>query len=54
LHIHAEEDCFKAEKHIGKVAGVLLCVAQERKPIGATWIRDINDAMRCIDHLPIS
>jgi hypothetical protein len=53
LHIHGEDESFKAEKHISKVAEWFYALLKKESPWD-TWTRDIYDAMRCIDHLPIS
>lgn len=47
------EDLLKAEKHIHKVAQWFYALLKKQSPWG-NWTRDIYDAMRCIDHLPIS
>ena len=43
-------DC---DKHIIKVAEWFHGVLKKRSPWG-NWTNDIYDAMRCIDHLPIT
>mmetsp|Transcript_83958 Transcript_83958/g.175618 ORF Transcript_83958/g.175618 Transcript_83958/m.175618 type:complete len:807 (-) Transcript_83958:264-2684(-) len=42
-----------AEKHLCKVTEWLFAVLKKRDP-WANWTNDIYDAMRCIDHLPIT
>jgi hypothetical protein len=48
-----EEELFKAKKHVHKVAQWFYAALKKQPPWG-NWTRDIYDAMRCIDHLPIA
>mmetsp|Transcript_25492 Transcript_25492/g.59821 ORF Transcript_25492/g.59821 Transcript_25492/m.59821 type:complete len:958 (-) Transcript_25492:54-2927(-) len=43
----------KVEKHIGKVAEWFYSMLKKQSPWN-NWTNDIYDAMRCIDHLPIT
>ncbi|CAK9061599.1 Dual specificity protein phosphatase 1 [Durusdinium trenchii] len=43
----------KTEKHLSKVVEWFYALLMKRAP-WTTWTNDIYDAMRCIDHLPIS
>ncbi|CAB9507294.1 expressed unknown protein [Seminavis robusta] len=52
-YVHGEDERFKAEKHVHKVALWFYAMLKKQPPWGH-WTRDIYDAMRCIDHLPIS
>mmetsp|Transcript_21320 Transcript_21320/g.43814 ORF Transcript_21320/g.43814 Transcript_21320/m.43814 type:complete len:175 (+) Transcript_21320:1748-2272(+) len=52
-HVQGEEERVKAERHIRRVAEWFYAVYKKRDP-WSTYTRDIYDAMRCIDHLPIS
>ena len=52
-HVQGEEERAKAERHIRRVADWYYAVFKKRDP-WSTYTRDIYDAMRCIDHLPIS
>jgi hypothetical protein len=47
------EDKAKIEKHIAKVAEWFSTMIKKQEPWG-NWSKDIYDAMRCIDHLPIA
>lgn len=51
--IQSEEDNAKTEKHIQKVAAWLCNVVKKTDPWDK-YTHDIYDAMRCIDHLPIT
>jgi hypothetical protein len=52
--IDGEDGCVnQAEKHTRKVAEWLYALLKKESPWG-NWTNDIYDAMRCIDHLPIS
>ena len=51
--IHSEEERAMAQKHIQKVSVWYYALLKRMSPWG-NWTRDIYDAMRCIDHLPIS
>jgi protein-tyrosine phosphatase len=51
-HIQGEESA-KAEKHIGKVAEWFYALSKKASPWD-NWTNDIYDAMRCIDHLPVT
>jgi hypothetical protein len=51
--IHGEDENLKAQKHIQKVSMWYYALLKRISPWG-NWTRDIYDAMRCIDHLPIS
>lgn len=44
---------YRSEKHIHKVAIWFYAMMKKQAPWG-NWTRDIYDAMRCIDHLPVS
>lgn len=46
------DDC-KITKHIGKLAEWFYSMLKKRSPWD-NWTNDIYDAMRCIDHLPIT
>jgi len=52
-HVHGEEEQFKAQRHIQRVSMWYYALLKRISPWG-NWTRDIYDAMRCIDHLPIS
>ncbi len=52
-NVQGEDELLKSEKHIRKVAKWFYTVLKRQPPWG-NWTRDIYDAMRCIDHLPIS
>lgn len=52
-HVQGEDERLKAERHIRHVAEWFYAVYKKRDP-WSTYTRDIYDAMRCIDHLPIS
>ena len=52
-NVEGEDELIKAEKHIHKVALWFYSLLKKQPPWG-NWTRDIYDAMRCIDHLPIS
>ena len=43
----------KIEKHLSKVAEWFYAMLKKQAPWG-NWSKDIYDAMRCIDHLPIA
>ena len=43
----------KAEKHIAKVTEWFYAMLKKQAPWG-NWTSDIYDAMRCIDHLPVT
>merc|ERR1712194_445154 len=49
----AEIDCTSTGKHLFKVVEWLYALMMKRRP-WTNWTHDIYDAMRCIDHLPIS
>lgn len=51
--VQGEDEIFKAQKHIHKVSLWYYALLKRTNPWG-NWTRDIYDAMRCIDHLPIS
>ena len=51
--VGGEEERMKAHKHIQKVSMWYYALLKQISPWG-NWTRDIYDAMRCIDHLPIS
>lgn len=51
--VQGEDELVKAEKHVHKVAQWFYALLKKQPPWG-NWTRDIYDAMRCIDHLPIS
>ena len=51
--VQGEDEKFKAEKHVHKVALWFYACMKKADPWG-NWTRDIYDAMRCIDHLPIA
>lgn len=48
-----EEARIKTEKHLAKVAEWFYAMLKKQDPWG-NWSKDIYDAMRCIDHLPIA
>ena len=52
-NISGEEECWKEEKHLSKLAEWFYTSLKKRPP-WQTWTNDIYDAMRCIDHLPIT
>ena len=52
-NLQGEDDTFKAKKHVHKVA-IWFYASLKKKPPWGNWTRDIYDAMRCIDHLPIA
>ena len=52
-NVHGEDDTFKANKHMYKVA-LWFYASLKKLPPWGNWTRDIYDAMRCIDHLPIA
>ena len=51
--IQGADDTFKARKHVHKVSLWYYALLKRQPPWG-NWTRDIYDAMRCIDHLPIA
>ena len=51
--IGGEDGGVKVEKHTRKVAEWFYALLKKESPWG-NWTNDIYDAMRCIDHLPIS
>lgn len=51
-HVDGEE-CIKSNKHVEKVTEWFYAVLKKQSPWN-NWTNDIYDAMRCIDHLPIS
>lgn len=50
---HREDLSEAAEKHLSKVVEWYFALLKRRPP-WSHWTKDIYDAMRCIDHLPIS
>eukprot|EP00980_Cylindrotheca_fusiformis_P009794 scaffold2156_cov115-Cylindrotheca_fusiformis.AAC.19 len=48
----ADDDEYKTEKHLSKLAEWFYAMLKKQEPWG-NWSKDIYDAMRCIDHLPI-
>lgn len=52
-NVQGEDDTFKAKKHVHKVA-IWFYASMKKQPPWGNWTRDIYDAMRCIDHLPIA
>jgi hypothetical protein len=51
--VHGEDETLKAQRHMQKVSMWYYALLKRISPWG-NWTRDIYDAMRCIDHLPIS
>jgi len=52
-NVQGEDETFKAKKHVHKVTVWFYACMKRADPWG-NWTRDIYDAMRCIDHLPIA
>jgi hypothetical protein len=52
-NLEGELDKGGPEKHVHKVAQWFYATLKKQQPWG-NWTRDIYDAMRCIDHLPIA
>ena len=50
---NGEEESWKDEKHLSKLAEWFYTSLKKRAP-WQNWTNDIYDAMRCIDHLPIT
>ena len=48
-----QDDESRIDKHLAKVAEWLYAMLKKQAPWG-NWSKDIYDAMRCIDHLPIA
>lgn len=48
-----QDDSCKTEKHLSKLAEWFYAMLKKQEPWG-NWSKDIYDAMRCIDHLPIA
>ena len=49
-----ESDEFdKVEKHLDRLSEWFWAMMKKKEPWG-NWTKDIYDAMRCIDHLPIA
>lgn len=53
LALEEPDEFEKVEKHLGRLTEWFWTMMKKQEPWG-NWTKDIYDAMRCIDHLPIA